>query len=95
MAEVKNEVFEEKGIADNYVGLFLRVLKNAHVKGLTIGEMTEMQGLIKTLSEAQKAKTVKLTASEIAKIRDRANSFPWAIYSDELVEMDKYLKSLI
>lgn len=92
--KVKNTEFKEKAIAENYVGLFLRVLKNAHTKGLTIGEMSDMQDLIKKLDAARSAETVDLEPSEITKIRDRANNFPWAVFSQELVDMDAYLKKL-
>lgn len=92
--KVENREFMEKGIGQNYADLFLRVLKNSPLKAMTIGEMGEMAGLIKRIEKEKEGKTLDLEPSEIHKIKDRANNFPWAIFSMELVEMDAYLKSL-
>lgn len=93
--KVKNKEFEAKAIANNYAGLFQRVLRNAPTTGMTIGDMADMADLIKRLTEQKDAAVVELTAAEIKKVKERANNFPWATFSEELVEMDAYLKTLI
>ena len=101
MAEVKkikveNTKFEEKQIADNYLRLFLRVTRKAPVSGLTIEQMINQKELIDYLIAADKEKFnfMELTPSQIKTIKDKVNKFPWAVHSDELITLFKYLESL-
>lgn len=93
--KVKNTPFKEKAIAENYVDLFARSLRNSPMKGMTIGEMKEISGLLDTLENSKDGEAIDLDAKDIKKIKEHISSMKWVVFSQELIDLDAYLGTLV
>ena len=99
MAEVKkikveNTEFEVKAIAKNYASLFLRVAKKAPVTGMTVDQMIEIKEFIDYLGKNIDKKELELYPSRIKNMIEKINNHGWIEFSEELVALIVYLRSL-
>ena len=92
--KIENSELKEKQIGKRYADVMLRGLRSGGAQGLTVGEMADIAELIKTIKEIKEDSVIELTAADLKTVIVKTQAIQWFAFSQEIVDMDKYLTSL-